>query len=82
MASKIFEKGSKEWMFFQDFWKLSQSVWIPENNDDYYENALRSVTEFDRKYDTFYSHRFSAALLATITDFSKELGYEEGKVWN
>ena len=82
MAQKNFDKGTKEWEFFRDLWQVAQSVWVPEDNDEYYERALSLITAFDRKYDTAYSHRFSAALLATITDFSKELGYEEGKSWN
>lgn len=80
MATKTFEKGSKEFMFFSDLWKLSQSIWLPENNDDYYEDALRKIVEFDQKYNTPYSLHFSTALTKIVNDFSVLAGYETGKV--
>ncbi len=80
MATKKFEKGTKEFDFFSDLWKLSQMVWVPENTDDYYEDALRKITEFDAKYNTPYSQHFSEALIKTINDFSVLAGFEEGKV--
>ena len=80
MASKKFEKDTKEFSFFKDLWALSQSLWIPENNDDYYEDALRRIKAFDEKYNTPYSLHFATALTKTINDFSVQAGFEEGKV--
>ena len=34
MASTIFPKGSDEWMMFQDFYKICQRYWLPEDFND------------------------------------------------
>lgn len=82
MATKKFEKGTKEWAFFSDLWQTAQSVWVPEDNDEYYELALSLITAFDQKYNTPYSKHFAAALTKTIDDFSILAGFETGKIYD
>lgn len=81
MAIKKFEKGTTEWNFFSELWQLSQSIWVPENNDEYYEKSLAKIKEFDGKYNTPYSKHFSTALTKTLNDFSINAGFEEGKIY-
>lgn len=50
MASKRFEKGSEEFILFQDFWKICQSFWIPEDNDEYWERVVEETDAFYKKY--------------------------------
>lgn len=50
MASVKFEKGSEEWMMFQDFWKLCQEYWNVEDNDDYWKNLIADCDCFYKKY--------------------------------
>ena len=80
MASKRFEKGSSEYQMFSDLWQLAQQIWIPEDDDAYFEDALRKITEFDEKFNTPYSKHFATALTKTINDFSVIAGFEKGKV--
>lgn len=50
MAAKKFEKNTKEWNIFTDFWKLCQSHWEPEGGDDYWKNLIKDVDAFTKKY--------------------------------
>lgn len=50
MASVKFEKGSSEWYMFQEYWKLCQKFWIPEDNDDYWEEVVKETDDFYKKY--------------------------------
>ena len=81
MAGKKFEKDTQEWAFFSQLWQLAQQIWVPEDNDAYYEDALRKITEFDEKFNTPYSKHFATALTKTINDFSVIAGFEKGKVY-
>lgn len=49
MASKKFGKGSPEWNMFQDYWKLCQEFWIPEDTDEYWEQFIDSGNNFLEK---------------------------------
>lgn len=51
MSSVKFQKGSPEWYMFQDYWKLCQKFWIPEKNDNYWENMVNETREFMKKYE-------------------------------
>lgn len=61
MAEQKFQKGSKEWMMFQDFWKLCQKYWIVEDGDEYWDSLVDNAGDFVRRYDN--------------THFAKELAY-------
>lgn len=50
MAEKKFTKGSEEWLFFQDFYRLCQSIWIVEDSDDYWEDVIKKTNELYKKY--------------------------------
>jgi hypothetical protein len=50
MASVKFAKGSEEWQMFIDFWTLCQKYWIPEESDEWWENALHEIDAFAKKY--------------------------------
>lgn len=53
MAEQKFTKGSEEWMMFNDFWKLCQSFWIPEDTDEYWGGLHDALTTFGNKYGRF-----------------------------
>ena len=49
MKKKI-AKGTKEWQLFVDFWNMCQEYWIPEENDDYWNNIVKATGELSKKY--------------------------------
>lgn len=65
MASVKFVKGSPEWYMFQDYWKLCQKFWIPENNDKYWDDVVKESREFLQKYENI---TFSINLIIALLD--------------
>ena len=56
MAGKKIVKGSEEWQMFQDFWKLAQEIWEPEDTDEYWESVDKKTKVFYEKYHTLSSN--------------------------
>ena len=52
MASVKFQKGSKEWDMFRDYWNLCQKFWIPEDREEYWKLVLKESIEFKKKYES------------------------------
>lgn len=50
MASKRFEKGSVEWGMFQDFWKMAQKFYVPEDDQNYWEELTNEQVRYQEKY--------------------------------
>lgn len=70
MASKKFEKGSREFEWFGDFWTMVQRFWNQEDNDQYWENLTTYAEEFYQKYSQDGKlERFSKALTVAFIEF-------------
>lgn len=52
-AKQQFVKGTEEYVMFNDFWKLCQSFWIPENTDEYREKLYRACQNFAQVHGAF-----------------------------
>lgn len=63
MASVKFQKGSEYFSLFMDFWQLCQKHWQPEDNDKYWDNVIRDVDYFCKKYDNDFFPRALALVL-------------------
>lgn len=50
MAEVKFTKGSEEWMVFNEYFKLCQKYWEPEDSDEWWEEALHEIDVFSKKY--------------------------------
>ncbi len=75
MASVRFEKGSKEWLMFQDYWKLCQEFWGIEENDEYWDTAVRETSEFYKKYkDVVLSKYLAIAFSDSLAERNKKRG--------
>lgn len=75
MASVKFEKGSREWYMFQDYWKLCQKFWIPEDNDNYWEEIFREIDDFYKKYkDIILTKGIALALVECLEKVYKNNG--------
>lgn len=75
MASKRFEKGSEEWQMFTDFWVLCQKYWVIEENDEYWEQAIKAADDFYKKYkgkNEFFAKKLALALTDTLSEKEKE----------
>lgn len=50
MAEVKFARGSEEWQMFMDFWALCQKYWEPERSDAWWDEALKEIDNFAKKY--------------------------------
>lgn len=66
MAGKKFIKGSEEWMLIVDFWALCQSIWIPEDTEEYIRDTADRVDAFYKKYGTDFVRDLIDVLLREI----------------
>ena len=48
MAEQRFVKGTEEYVMFNDFWKLCQSFWIPEDTEEYWKKLKCEQERFKR----------------------------------
>ena len=74
MGSVKFEKGSKEFCFFREFWDLIQKYYIPENTDEYWQSLDEDANDLANKYDDKF---FDSLIISFVTEMAKKL--EEGK---
>ena len=50
MAEVKFAKGSEEWQMFMDYWELCQKYWKPEKTDEWWDEVIREIDNFAKKY--------------------------------
>lgn len=74
MASVKFEKKSKEWYMFQEYWKICQKFWIPEDNDDYWDQMNADVSKFMKEYEGISLARELAVSLIETLDKQHRMG--------
>ena len=68
MASKKFQKGSEEWQMFTDLYVISESIWIPENTDEYRKELWDSLEAFYFKYQNIPCAMHLAEAIITSKD--------------
>lgn len=74
MASVKFEKGSREWYMFQDYWRLCQKFWIMENNDKYWDDVVDESGDFIEKYkDIDLAKGLACAFVDILDSQNKEV---------
>ena len=74
MASKRFDKNSEEFKFFGEFWKWTQKHYIPEDSDEWWEEALASSAVICNKYK---DRKLFPKLMITVLDY---LGEENERI--
>ena len=75
MAEIKFQKGSEEWLMFQEYYKIIQKYYIPESNDIYWDSVFEEMDGFCKKYQQVpLAIKIAMAFLKTMEE---EL--EEGK---
>lgn len=50
MAEVKFPKGSEEWQMFMDYWTLCQKYWKPEQSDEWWNEVIKEIDVFAKKY--------------------------------
>ena len=68
MAEQRFVKGTEAYVLFNDFWKLCQSFWIPEDNEEYWQKLHDAAVEFGQ-----HSEFAKMLALAYISEMERKL---------
>lgn len=53
MLKKKLDKTTKEFEMFQEYWKIIQDFYIPEETYEYWEEINRTLNEFSRRHGKF-----------------------------
>jgi len=69
MASKRFVAGSDEFEMFKDFYKLVQDYYITEDTYEFWEQLLKDMNDFIRKYEHI---RLACSLYTAFIDSKSE----------
>ncbi len=74
MAEVKFAKGSEEWQMFMDYWGLCQKHWNPEDNDAYWEDAVKDTDNFYKKYNSQFARKLALVLIDELELKSRKVG--------
>lgn len=67
MAEVKFQKGSEEWLMFQDYYKIIQKYYIPESNESYWDALVEEMDVFCKKYQQVpLARKIAMAFLKTL----------------
>lgn len=72
MAEVKFQKGSEEWLMFQDYYKIIQKYYIPESKDSYWDAVVEEMDAFCKKYQqVLLARKIAMAFLKTMEEVIK-----------
>ena len=60
---KQLTKADAEFQMFSDYYKIYQDFYEPEDNDNYWQELIRAVDEFYKKYKTKLAKDLSIAYI-------------------
>lgn len=63
MASKKFEKGSEEWQFFNDYYKFRQQFYEADNEEEWFQELMKSGETLIEKYSKTNISKFAQSLV-------------------
>ena len=74
MAEKKLDKGSTEWQFFQDFWRLRQKYYDPDNEpDEWFDEVTKAASKIAEKYKNTEFSKFAGDLVyAHLSDLDRK----------
>lgn len=77
---KRLEKGSDEWLFFQDYYKFRQQYYEADNNEKWFEKLIQSADRLYKKYKNVpFSEYAKQLILAHINDVDRRARENIGK---
>ena len=62
------EKGTEEWMFWSDFFQMCKEYWNVRDNEDYWNELSKAVSNLYEKYKTPYASRLGIAFIDAQND--------------
>lgn len=75
---KKLDKTTKEFAMMQEFWKIWQEFFEPEDNEEYWDSLIKATSDFAKKFDgSLTGNTASYLMLAVLTDIENR--YEASK---
>ena len=73
---KKLDKTTKEFAMMQEFWRIWQDYYIPEDNEEYWERLTKEADDFTRKYGeplkrSLEGGTASHLMMAVLTDIEQ-----------
>ena len=69
---KKYVKGTREFNFFMEFWKLMQEYAEPDGTDQFWDEAIHKFSELQEKYkDVFFTKNIVVGYIDALSDRSK-----------
>ena len=68
---KQLTKADAEFQMFADYYKMYQDFYDPEDNDNYWQELIRAVDEFYKKYKTKLAKDLAIAYINSREDVYK-----------
>ena len=66
---KKLDKTTKEFAMMQEFWKIWQEFFEPEDNEEYWDGLIKATSDFTKKFDrNLTGNTASYLMLAVLTD--------------
>lgn len=72
MTGIKFEKGSKEFAFFAEFWKMVQKYYIPEDTDSYWDELIAEAAQLKKKYDGRFYHYMIQGFMSYAEEVNRD----------
>lgn len=68
---KEIQKGSAEWEAFVAIWKMYQDFAIPEDNDEYWENLVKTMKEIEVKHNSILANHLALGVAQALNEIAK-----------
>ena len=72
-------KGTNEFCFMADFYKLMSDFYVPDNTDYYFEQLLAASNEVLEKYKDCDFYLFAKALVLTFNVYVSDVKFKDKK---
>lgn len=68
---KQLTKADVDFQMFADYYKMYQDFYVPEDNDNYWQELIYAVDKFHKKYKTKFAKDLAIAYLNSREDVYK-----------
>lgn len=75
------EKGSEEFMFWQDIFKFRQQYGVGEDTDEWWEELFQESNNLSKKYKAMpFTKMADAIIVATVKEIEREFKKNRGEL--
>ena len=72
-------KGTEEFMFFADFFKLVSNFYVPDNTENYFKDLIAASDEVLRKYEQCDFYQFAKVLVLAFNVYVSDVKFKGKK---